>query len=253
MSGHNKWSTIKHKKAAADAKRGKAFSRLAKEITLAARQGGKDAEMNPRLRSALAAARQANMPADNVERAVKKGVGELQGSVMEEMTFEGYAPGGVGILVTCLSDNRNRTAANIRNLFEKNNGRLAGTNAVARQFQRKARFVVEDPALTEDRLLEVLLEAAVDVEDASCDEGVGEVIAPPEAFEAVAKALEAAGIRVSESGVPMVAQVLTEVHEEGIARQVTRLIEALEEDDDVQAVYANLSMSGELAAALAAD
>ncbi|MFA4945517.1 MAG: YebC/PmpR family DNA-binding transcriptional regulator [Lentisphaeria bacterium] len=251
MSGHSKWSTIKHKKAAVDAKRGKIFSRYSKEITLAVRAGGKDAEMNPRLRTALAAAKTQNMPNDNIDRAIKKGAGELQGAVIEELNFEGYAPGGVGIVVTALSDNRNRTAAEIRNIFTKNNGSMAATGAVAWQFHRKARFTVEGAGLTEDSLLETLLNAGVDVEDVTCQDGIGEVTAPPEAFADVAKALEAAKLKVSESSIAMVPENMTEATEEGLARQAVRLIDALEDNDDVQAVYHNLCIPDEMAEKLA--
>ena len=251
MSGHSKWSTIKHKKAAADAKRGKSFSRISKELTLATRLGGKDAEMNPRLRSALLAAKAVNMPNDNIDRAIKKGAGELAGQVMEEMMFEGYAAGRVGVIVHCLSDNRNRTAANIRSAFAKNNGSMAASGAVSWQFHRKSRFMVEAPELTEDKLLEILLEAGADVENVAFEEGYGEVTGSPEAFANIAKALEAAKIKVSESSIAMIAENQNEVTEESAARSATRLIEALEEDDDVQAVYHNLSMSDELAGKLA--
>ncbi len=253
MSGHSKWSTIKHKKAAADAKKGKVFSRYSKEITLAAKAGGKDLEMNPRLRTAVAAAKAANMPTDNVERAIKKGSGELQGAIIEELTFEGYAPGGVGLIVTCLSDNRNRTAANIRNLFAKCNGSLATSGAVSRQFHRKARFVIESPDLNEDKLLELLLDASLDVEEVSVQDGVGEIVAAPQAFEGVAKVIEAAHFKVAESSITMLPEIMVEVAEEGVARQANRLIDILEDDDDVQAVYSNLSMSDEVMTKLAAE
>jgi YebC/PmpR family DNA-binding regulatory protein len=252
MSGHNKWSSIKHKKGAADAKRGKIFSRIGKEITLAAKQGGKDIDMNPRLRTAVATGKAANMPNENIERAIKKGCGELQGTVIEEIMYEGYAPGGVGILVSVLTDNRNRTASNIRNLFEKNNGRLASSGAVARQFHRKARFMVSGPGLTEDKLLELLLDAGCDVENVVMADGEAEILAAHDAFAQVAKTLEKAGIEVSESTIAMMPETLTEARDESLARQATRLIDALEEDDDVQAVYSNLSISDEIMAKLAA-
>lgn len=248
MSGHNKWSTIKHKKAAVDAKKGKIFSRYSKEITLAAKSGGKDMDMNPRLRTAVLAAKSVNMPNDNIDRAIKKGVGDLAGATLEEMMFEGYAPGGVGILVTCLSDNRNRTAANIRNLFTKHNGSMATSGAVSWQFHRKSRFVVEGADLNEDKLLEILLESGADVENVEFADGMGEIIAGPDAFAAVAKALENAKIKVSESSITMIPENMCEVTEENTARQATRLIEILEEDDDAQAVYHNLSMPDEIAA-----
>ena len=251
MSGHNKWSSIKHKKGAADAKRGKIFSRYGKEITLAAKQGGKDIDMNPRLRSAVSAAKAANMPNDNIDRAIKKGCGELQGAALEEIMYEGYAPGGVGILVACLTDNRNRTASNIRNVFEKNNGRFATTGSVTRLFHRKARFVVSGPDLNEDKLLELLLDAGADVEDVNMLDGDAEIIAAHDAFALVAKTLENAKIKVVESTITMMPETLVEARDESTARQGTRLIDILEEDDDVQAVYTNLSVPDEIATKLA--
>lgn len=253
MSGHNKWSTIKHKKAAADAKRGQAFSRFAKEITLAAKAGGSDADMNPRLRTAIAAAKGANMPNDNIDRAVKKGTGELGGGSLEEMSYEGYAPGGVAIYVNCLSDNRNRTAANVRTVFTRNNSSLATSGAVAWLFHRKSRFVVDGPSLDEDGLLELLLEAEVDVEDVSVSEGSAEVIGAPDAFADIAKALEDAEIVIAESSLTMVPETTVEVDELATGRQVLRLIEGLEEDEDVQEVFANFEMSDELMEKLAEE
>ncbi len=253
MSGHNKWSSIKHKKAAADAKRGKIFSRLSKEITMAAREGGGDPELNPRLRTAIAAAKDANMPSDNIQRAVKKGTGELSGQVLEELSYEGYAPGGVAVMVSCLSDNRNRTAANIRACFTRHNSNLAGTGAVAWLFHRKARFVVRGPDLDEDTVLEILLDGGVDVEDVSALDGDVEILAPPEAFAAVAERLEKSGLTIAESGLTMVPENTVEVTDAKTARQVLRLIEALEEDDDVQQVYSNFEMSDELMEQLAEE
>ena len=253
MSGHNKWSTIKHKKAAVDAKKGQIFSRYSKEITLAAKSGGKDQDMNPRLRTAVLAAKSVNMPNDNIDRAIKKGAGELGGAVMEEMLFEGYAPGGVGVLATCLSDNRNRTAANVRTIFTKYNGSMAGSGAVSFQFSRKSRFAVEAPGLTEDKLLEILLESGANVEDVTCEEGSGEVIAGAGDFAIVAKTLEAAKIKITESALAMIPGNMMEVSDVSLARQANRLIEALEEDDDVQAVYNNLSMTDAVMEQLASE
>ncbi len=253
MSGHNKWSTIKHKKAAVDAKKGQVFSRYSKEITLAAKAGGKDQDMNPRLRTAVLAAKGVNMPNDNIDRAIKKGVGELGGAVMEDLMFEGYAPGGVGILATCLTDNRNRTAANVRTIFAKHGGSMAGTGAVSFQFSRKSRFVVEGAGMTEDSLLELLLESGADVEDVSCEDGTGEIIAAADAFALVVKTLENAKIKITESSLTMIPANMMEVSEVSAARQANRLIEALEEDDDVQAVYHNLGMTDAVMEQLAAE
>ncbi len=250
MSGHNKWSTIKHKKGAADAKRGKLFSRLAKEITLATRDGGGDPDMNARLRSAVLAAKGANMPSDNIERAIKKGLGELGGAVLEELNYEGYAPGGVAVIVQCLSDNRNRTAAEVRSIFNKYNCNFATAGAVSWMFQRKARFVIEGETANEEALLELLLGHDIDVEEVSVEDDSAEIVAPPECFAAILAALEEAGIEVSESSVTMVAQTMMEVNDASTARSVTRFIEALEDDDDVQSVVSNLDLGDEAMAAL---
>ncbi len=246
MSGHNKWSSIKHKKGAADAKLGKLFSRLGKEITVAARDGGGNPEMNPRLRSAIVAAKNANLPNDNIERAVKKGTGELAGDTLEELTYEGYAPGGVAVMVSCLSDNRNRTAANLRACFTKNHSNLAANGAVAWMFNRKARFLVEGQKADAELLLEVLIEAGVDADEVEVSDGQAEILAPPEAFEPVLDCLTAADIPVSESTISMLPENTTELNDVGEARQVIRLLETLEEDEDVQAVYSNLELPDEI-------
>ncbi len=250
MSGHNKWSTIKHKKGAVDAKRGKIFSRLGKDITMAARAGGGDADLNPPLRAAILAAKKANMPNDNVDRAIKKGTGELGAATLEELNYEGYAPGGIALIVNCLTDNRNRTAANVRSYFAKHNGNLAGAGAVSWQFHRKSLFSVSGPEAQEDKLLELLLDAGIDVEDVSVDDGLAEIVAPPDAFAQIQQVLEEAGIEIEESGLRMVPENRTAITEPSIARQVTRLIEAIEDDDDVQEVVANFEMSDEVLAAL---
>jgi len=246
MSGHNKWSTIKHKKGAADAKRGKIFSRLGKEITVAARNGGGDPDMNPRLRSAVSAARAANMPNDNIGRAIKKGTGELAGQALEEIVYEGYGAGGVAIIVNCLTDNRNRTASDIRVAFSKNNGNLGGSGSVNWMFHRKARFVVEGEMADEDKLLELLLESEVDVDEVEVTDNVAEIIAPPDAFNDILSSLETANISVSESGVTLIPENTMEVTEVSIARQVLRLIDALEELDDAQMVSSNLDISEDI-------
>jgi len=253
MSGHNKWSSIKHKKGAADAKRGKMFSRLGKEITLAARAGGGAADLNPRLRTAVNAARAVNMPNDNIARAIKKGTGELGGAALEELVYEGYGPGGVAIIVTCLSDNRNRTAANVRSYFTKYNGNLAGNGAVAWMFHRKARLTVEGADADEEKLLEVLLEAGADAEDINVADGLAEIIGPPEAFGEIADALEGAGVPISESGLSLIPENTVMITEVSMVRQIVRMTDAIEEDEDVQEVYSNFDMSDELMAQIAAD
>ncbi len=246
MSGHNKWSSIKHKKGAADAKRGKMFSRLSKEITMAAREGGGDADMNPRLRTAVASAKEANMPNDNIDRAIKKGTGELGGGQLEELNYEGYAPGGVAVLVNCLSDNRNRTAADIRTFFTKNNSSLANTGAVSWMFNRKARFEVTGENADEEKLLEILLERGVDVEDVAVDDGVAEILGPPESFGDIAAALEDAQVAIAESSIALVPENTIEITDEKAAQQLLRFVEGLEENEDVQEVYSNFDISDEL-------
>ncbi len=251
MSGHNKWSSIKHKKGAADAKRGKLFSRLAKEITISARSGGGDPEMNPRLRSAIDAAKNANVPNENIDRAVKKGTGDLDGGPLEELIYEGYGPGGVAVMVSCLSDNRNRTAAAMRACFSRYNSNLGANGAVSWMFNRKARFLVEGEKADEMELMEVLIEAEVDAEEVDASDGQAEIIAPFESFEAVSNALLEAGVPVSESTITMLPENLIYIEDLSEARQNIRLIEALEEEEDVQAVYSSLGFSDEVSEALA--
>ena len=253
MSGHNKWSSIKHKKGAADAKRGRIFSRLAKEITMAARDGGGDAAMNPRLRQAVVSAKAANMPNDNVDRAIKKGTGELAGQAPEELVYEGYVIAGVAIIVTCLSDNRNRTAADVRNMFTKAGASLAGSGAVAWMFHRKCRFVVEGAKADEEMLTDLLLEAGADVEDIQVSDDTAEIIGAPEAFADVAGVLEAEGIDVSESGIVLVPENTVELTSVSDARRVLRFVETLEDYDDVQEVYVNFEVADDLMEELAAE
>ncbi len=253
MSGHNKWSTIKHKKGAADAKRGKIFSRVSKEIIMAAKEGGADPALNARLRSAIAAAKAANMPNDNVDRAIKKGAGGGDGIVMETLSYEGYAAGGVAVIVNCLSDNRNRTAADIRSFFNKYNCSLGASGSVSWKFHRKAKFVIEGEAADEEKLFEILLDGGVDVEDISVDEDYAEIIAPPEAFGAVLGALEKAGITASESSIALIPENLMEVTDVNVAKSVQKFIEVLEDYDDAQEVYTDMDISDEVAEALAAE
>ena len=237
MSGHNKWSTIKHKKAAADAKRGKAFTRIAKEITIAAREGGGDPDGNPRLRSAVAAAKSANMPNDNVKRAIQRGTGEIPGVSYEEISYEGYGPGGVAILIDCLTDNKNRTTPEIRHLFSKAGGNLGEPGSVAWMFDRKGHLVVPTSAVTEDRLMEIVLEAGADDIEESDDSFL--VQCSVEAFPAVQAALEDASIEPSEAKLVMEPQNLLMLDGEKAA-QCLRLLDLFEDHDDVQNVWANL-------------
>ena len=247
MSGHNKWSSIKHKKGAADAKRGKIFSRVSKEIILAAREGGGDPELNARLRAAISAAKAANMPNDNIDRAIKKGTGALGGAAMEEFTYEGYAAGGVSVIINCLSDNKNRTAADIRNFFTRYNCKQANAGAVSYKFNRKARFEIEGENADEDKLMNLLLENDVDVEDIQVDDGTALILAAPDAFAKVVDVLEKAGITVSESSIAMVPDSTTTVSELSVAKSVQKFLDALEDYDDCQAVYNDMELTDEVA------
>lgn len=237
MAGHSKWAKVKHYKGILDARKGKIFSKLAKEITVAAKLGGGDPAFNPRLRTILLKARAENMPADNIERAIKKGTGELPGQVYEEGTYEGYAPGGVAVLVETLSDNKNRTAPEIRALFQKHGGNMAGANAVKHLFQRKGHLVIPRDQIGEDDLLALVLEAGA--EDMVAHETAYEITTDPHQFEAVHKAIEAKGLKPTVAEVAFLPITPVPVTDEKTAQAVLRLIEALEDHDDVQNVYAN--------------
>ena len=244
MAGHSKWANIKHKKGAADKKKGKVFSRITKEIMVAAREGGGDPDSNPRLRTALTAAKSANMPNANVERAIKKGTGEIEGETFEELNYEGYGAGGVAVYVECLSDNKNRTASEIRTAFDRNCGNLAGVGAVTWMFHRKAQFIITGENADEDKLMELLIDAGA--EDISVSNGVAEVLSEPECFVDISKALEEAGIPIEESGLIHHPENTMKIEDEKTARQVLRLIEKLEDQDDVQAVYSNIDIPDEI-------
>lgn len=239
MSGHNKWSTIKHKKGKADAKRGKIFSKLVKEITVAARMGGGDPEGNARLRQAIDKAKGESMPKDNIERAVKKGSGESGGAQYEEIQYEGRGPGGVAVLVEVLTDNRNRAVAEIRHAFSKNNGTLEKSGSVRHLFEAKGYLTVPLSAADEDRIMEVALEAGADDVVESGDQW--EVTTAPAAFYAVREGLEKAGLPVESSDLTMIPKGAVKV-EGKQAEQILRLVEMLEDSDDVQNVYANFDI-----------
>jgi YebC/PmpR family DNA-binding regulatory protein len=242
MSGHSKWSTIKHKKGAADARRGKIFTRLIKEITVAARMGGGDPNGNPRLRSAILAAKGENMPKENIERAVKKGTGELPGVSYEEATFEGYGPGGVAVLVEILSDNRKRTVADIRHIFSKNAGSLGEAGCVSWMFDKKGLIVFEKDKVDEEKLMDLALEAgAQDVRETDKEY---EVIAEPADFERVKKQLEEAKLAPTYAEIGMVPQSTVRLTGKE-AQQMLRLMESLEDSEDVQHVYANFDIPDE--------
>ena len=248
MSGHSKWSTIKRKKGAADAKRGRIFTRLMREITVAAKMGGGDVDMNPRLRTAVDAAKTANMPKDNIKNAIKKGTGELEGVEYEEITYEGYGPGGVAFLIDVMTDNRNRTAADVRHILTKRGGTLAKTGAVSYMFEQKGSITFDKEEVSEDALMEAALEGgAEDVRDEG-EEWV--VITDPSDFSQVMEALEAAGLKPAEAEVTKLPTTLSDVSEAKAASQVLALMEALDDCDDVQHVYSNFDIPEEVLAEL---
>jgi YebC/PmpR family DNA-binding regulatory protein len=248
MSGHSKWHTIKHKKAAIDAKRGKVFTRLIKEITIAARGGG-DPDSNARLRTAIAAAKAVSMPADNIKRAVMRGTGELEGSQIEEITFEGYGPGGAAVIVECATDNRNRTVSEIRHMFSKNGGNLGDPGSVAWMFERKSQILIAEENATEDQLMEIALDAGAD--DVRNDGGQWQVLSAPESHVKVLEAIQAAGIATEEASIALVPQNLIKL--EGTqAKGMLKLSEALDDHDDVQNVYANFDVDESVLAEMSA-
>ncbi|HYO90203.1 MAG TPA: YebC/PmpR family DNA-binding transcriptional regulator, partial [Pyrinomonadaceae bacterium] len=240
MSGHSKWHTIKHKKGALDAKRGKLFTKLIKEITVAARTGGGDPDANARLRKAISDAKGANMPNDTIDRAVKRGTGELEGVSYDEITYEGYGPGGVAIMVESMTDNRNRTVAEIRHLFSKNGGNLGASGSVSYLFDKKGYIVVDKGAKSEDELFELVIEAGA--EDLRDDEDNFEIITAPESFDSVLSAVKGAGIEPQVAEVEMVPQNYVKL-EGPDAKQMLKLMESLEDHDDVQKVSANFDIS----------
>ena len=236
MSGHSKWATIKHKKGALDAKRGKIFTRLIKEITMAAKQGG-DPEKNPRLRSAVAAAKAENMPADNIKRAIQRGTGEIEGANYEEITFEGYGPGGVAILVEVTTDNRNRTVSEIRHAFGKNGGNMGEAGSVAWMFHKKGDIVIPKAAAKEDDLMNLVLENGAD--DLKDDGDNWEILCDPSVYESVLEAVRKAGIKPEVAEIGMIPQNYIKLEGQQVNTMV-RLLEALEDGDDVQHVYSNV-------------
>ena len=239
MSGHSKWATIKHKKGALDAKRGKIFTRLIKEIMVAAKAGGGDPDGNPRLRSAILAAKSENMPNDNIQRAIKRGTGEIEGASYEDITFEGYGPGGVAIIVEVLTDNRNRAVSEIRHAFSKNGGNLGESGSVSYMFTKKGVIIVGKSAADEDKLTEIVLDAGAD--DLNNDGDYWEILTSPKDFEAVRDAVKAAKIEPESAEVTMVPSTYQKL--EGTqATAMMRLLETLEDLDDTQNVYSNFEM-----------
>ena len=251
MSGHSKWATIKHKKGAADAKRGKVFSRLAKEIMVVAREGGGDPGQNITLRTLLQKAKGVNMPNDNIERAIKKGTGELDGGQLDEIVYEGYAGGGVALVVKVLTDNKNRAAAEVRHIFTRHGSSFAGQGSVTRSFERKGQILVDAESIDEDKLMEIALEAGAD--DIKQDGPHFEVLTDPADFAGVMDALEAAEVATIESGVSLVPTITVPVTEKSSASSILRFISELEDNDDVQNVYSNMDLTDEVLAELEAD
>jgi YebC/PmpR family DNA-binding regulatory protein len=244
MSGHSKWSTIKRKKGAIDAKRGQIFTRLIKEITVAARSGGGDPEGNSRLRAAINTAKTENMPKENIARAIKKGTGEIAGEVYEEILYEGYGPGGVAVLVDCMTDNRNRTVADIRHYFAKSGGNLGEFGCVSWMFDKKGLIQIDKSLIAEEKLMDMALEAGA--EDVVEEETEYQVLTSPEDFDTVRTALEEAGLTFLEASITRIPQNTVEVTDEKNARSLMKLLENLEDHDDVQNVNANFDIDDDL-------
>jgi YebC/PmpR family DNA-binding regulatory protein len=240
MSGHSKWHTIKHKKGAADAKRGKVFTRIIKELTVAARNGGGDPDTNPRLRTIIAEAKSVNMPADNIKRAVQRGTGELPGVSYDEITYEAYGPGGVAIMIETLTDNKNRTVGEMRHLLTKYGGNLGEANSVAWMFEKKGYIVVEKSKADEEKLLSAAIDAGAD--DMQDDDDNWEVLSAPEAFQAVRDAVKQLGVEPASAQVSMIPQNYVKL-EGKVAQQMLKLMEALDDQDDVQHVWSNFDIS----------
>ena len=243
MSGHSKWSTIKHKKAAKDAKKGKLFTKLIKEITVAARMGGGDINANPRLRTAVLTARSASMPTENIDRAIKKGTGELEGVTYDEIQYEGYGPGGAAILAHVLTDNKNRTVSEIRRLFTKHGGNMGEAGSVAWMFDKKGVITIEKTQVDEDRLMSIVLDAGA--EDVRDEDDIFEVITTVEEFDNVKERLELEKITVASAQITMVPKNTVDVDEKNV-EQILKLTEELEDHDDVQSVSANFNIPSEL-------
>jgi YebC/PmpR family DNA-binding regulatory protein len=244
MSGHSKWATIRHKKGAADAKRGKIFTKLIKELIVAARMGGGNPEGNPRLRAALLAAKAENMPKDNIDRAIKKGTGELEGVNYEEMMYEGYGSGGVAILVDIMTDNRNRAASEVRHIFSRNSGNLGEAGCVAWMFNKKGSIVFDKKAIPEEELIELALEAGA--EDVIDQEDQFEIITSPEDFANVKAAFDEKGLDYELAEITMSPQTTVRIEDPKTAQQLLRLMDALEDADDVQHVYANFDIPDQI-------
>lgn len=251
MSGHSKWATIKHKKGAADAKRGQVFSKLAKEMMVVAKQGGGDPSDNPTLRTLIQKAKGVNMPNDNIERAIKKGTGELGAATFEEIVYEGYGAGGVGLVVKVLTDNKNRAAAEVRHIFGKHGSSFATQGSVTRGFERRGEIMVEAAAVDEEQLMDLVLEAGAD--DMTREADHFEIVTQPAAFADVTEALEAAGIPMANSEVGLFATTAIPIADLAQAKSVMRFVSALEDNDDVQEVFHNMDVDDSIADELGED
>lgn len=245
MSGHSKWATIKHKKGAADAKKGKMFSKLAKEMMVAAKSGG-DPASNPTLRTLIQKAKSINMPNDNIDKAIKKGTGELASEALEEITYEGYAAGGIGLVVNVLTDNKNRAAAEVGHVFKRNGSDFAARGSVSRNFERRGQIIIEKSAAEEDALMGIVLDAGAD--DMTSDDDGYEILTQPNTYQTVVTALENAGIPTASSEVVFLPMVTKEVTELAKVKTLLKFVEALEDNDDVQNVYHDADISDELMA-----
>jgi YebC/PmpR family DNA-binding regulatory protein len=244
MSGHSKWATIRRKKEALDAKKGAVFTKIAKELTVAARMGGSDVESNPRLRVAVLKAKSVNMPKDNIERAIKKGAGELEGVTYEECLYECFAPGGVGIMVQVVTDKKSRTTPEIKNILTKNGGSLGNPGSVSRLFDKKGIITLKTDQITEEELIE--LAAGAGAEDVTQEEEIFQILTSPEDYESVQTALNNKGLQTIESGVKYLAQVKVNVSDEDTANKIIRILDAMEEHDDVQSVNSNFEPDASL-------
>jgi YebC/PmpR family DNA-binding regulatory protein len=244
MAGHNKWSKVKRFKGALDAKRGKIFSRFSKEILVASRVGGGDLDLNPRLRAAVLAARAQNMPNDTIERAIKKGTGEIAGGLVEELVYEGYGPGGIAIIIETATDNKNRTAQDLRSIFSKNHGNLAASGAVSYMFRRKGQITVARSSVDEDKLLEIVLEAGAD--DLATDEDLYVITTPHDQLYHIGEAIKNAELHLDSQKLTFIPDTMISVTNADLGSQLLRLCDALEDNDDVQNVHSNFDISDEL-------
>ncbi|MEI6167732.1 MAG: YebC/PmpR family DNA-binding transcriptional regulator [bacterium] len=251
MSGHSKWKTIQHKKGAADAKRGKIFSKMAKELMVVAKAGGGSPDTNTALRNLIIRCKASSMPNENIDRAIKKGTGELASEVMEDITYEGFAAGGVGVVVKVLTDNKNRAAAELRHIFSKNGSSLAAPGSVSRGFKRRGQIFVDAKSIEEDKLMDIVLNAGAD--DMSLDGEQYEILTDPNAFQGVFDALEKAGIKTDDSAIRLVPETYTAVSDKTVAKAVMKFVDTLEDNDDVQDVYTNMDLDDSVLALISAE